>query len=76
MKGRVSTKGRLWLNRSKHMNKLRIRFGVRLGWPMQNAGILILYVPADVFAKLEGAVFTLKGALPEAVAARIVCEVS
>ena len=31
--------------------KVRLRFGIRLGWPITNAATFVFYVPADSFAE-------------------------
>lgn len=40
--------------------KIRIRFGIRLSWPITNAGTLVGYVKESDYDKVLGAVSTLQ----------------
>lgn len=42
---------------------IRVRIGVRLSWPIANAGIFVIYVPQSMFDKMGNAMKTLKALL-------------
>ena len=60
------------------MDKIRVRFGIRLGWPFANAGVFVVYMSRDYWSKLFDAVATVRGLLSASgnveIADRIVCE--
>ena len=57
--------------------KRRLRFGIKLSWPITNIAIFVIYVPQDLMQKIMDAAAVIRLALnvvaPE-VAARFVCE--
>lgn len=58
--------------------KIRVRFGVRLGWPITNAATFVFYTTDHAYAKIESAVENLRTCLTLAgkadLAQRLVCE--
>jgi len=60
--------------------KVRVRFGIRLGWPITNAATFVFYTQPNVFDKLSLAVENVRTYLTMAgkadLAARLVCEES
>lgn len=61
--------------------KVRVRFGIRLVWPISNVGIFVLrQVPRENFEKLVAAVMEVKAWLTmngrDDIAQRLVCEES
>lgn len=62
------------------MAKVRVRFGIRLVWPVANIAIFVVYLPSDAFEKLFGLTQLIRDLLVandrEDIAGRIVCEPS
>ena len=60
------------------MDKVRVRFGIRLGWPIANAAVFVFYASPDVYALLEQGVGYVRTALvaagQSALASKLVCE--
>lgn len=48
------------------MTKVRVRFGIRLSWPISNVGIVVSYVTQDSYDKILGSVEVLKQLLTAA----------
>ena len=60
-------------------HKNRVRFGIKLSWPIQNAAIFVIYVNDSQWAELQGAwgiVTTIVTAVAPTLAPRLVCELS
>ena len=59
---------------------VRVRFGIKLGWPFPNAGTFVFRTSRGQFEAISNTVALLKTALEAAgqdkIAARIVCEAS
>lgn len=57
----------------------RVRFGIKLSWPVQNGATFVRRCKADDAKKIQSIVGTLRGALLVAgmadIADRIICEV-
>jgi hypothetical protein len=45
------------------MDKIRTRFGIRLGWPIANAATFVLYMTDAQFVDMSGKVAGLKSLL-------------
>ena len=62
------------------MNRVRVRFGIRLGWPIRNAATFVFYASREQFARLEELTGWLKTALAgigqDELAGRLFCEES
>ena len=55
--------------------KVRVRFGMKLVWPIKNAAVFVFYVKDEqAFAQLLGYVDMIRPFLPADVNARLVCE--
>ena len=54
--------------------KVRVRFGMTLGWPIKNAAIFVFYVKEDVWVKLREGVDTIRPFLPSDISSRLVCQ--
>ena len=62
------------------MAKVRVRFGIRLVWPVANIAIFVVYLPSGAFEKLLDLTQLIRDLLVandrEDIAGRIVCEPS
>lgn len=58
--------------------KVRVRYGIRLGWPITNAATFVFYTTDPVYLKLEAGVEYVRTCLTMAgkadLAQRLVCE--
>lgn len=62
------------------MTKIRVRFGLKLVWPITNASVFVLHMDSSVFAqiqeKVSGIKFLLEASGRKDIADRIICEIS
>lgn len=62
------------------MTKIRVRFGLKLGWPFVNMAIFVLHMDSVAFAQIQEKVNGIRSLLEmsgrQDIANRIVCEVS
>lgn len=54
--------------------KVRVRFGLKLVWPIRNAAVFVFYTTEEVFAKIEEYMAMVMLYLPEEIKNRVVCE--
>ena len=52
----------------------RVRFGLRLSWPIQNAGIVVIYMSEVNYVAGVALTAQLRGILPAEIAKRLVFE--
>lgn len=69
-----------WVGSGGNRMTTRVRFGVRLGWPIQNAATFIVYMSPARYDTMERAFSTIRtvlvGAGREDIAKRLICEAS
>lgn len=60
------------------MNKIRVRFGIRLSWPITNAATFVIYLAPETWDKVFDGMVTVRGLLNvagyQSIADRIICE--
>ncbi len=58
--------------------RTRVRFGIRLGWPLKNAAVFVFYTSKDQYERIKEVSEWLRTALVVAgqddLASRLVCE--
>lgn len=62
------------------MTKIRVRFGLKLVWPITSAAVFVLHMDSVAFAQIQEKVNGIRSLLEmsgrQDIANRIVCEVS